>query len=1124
MKITGKDSSNSKNANSGQVQAVVSRARWVMLGARLLMGLLIWLALCLGMWLALFLLDNLLHLPAGIRLPATLAGFGVMLYTLWHRLLSPLFHRHSLESTALHLEQHYGVSENMLINAMQFESRQLQAHETPFAKRTINTGSTSLSPDCLKDLWQWKVVGKWLCAAGVIVLIWGVYGIGRDRYAVNALARFALPLADVPPAGAVAFELTPSGATTVREGDNLQVLVKVSADDGNSDLAVYPRIVWVQGGDFVNPEKNEGASAPMHTTQSERGLYKYTFSRVNRPFAFRVYAANTYSRNVKVAVITLPSLKDSTFHITPPLYTAGAYKSAAGPPEPLHGLAGSRVVVDVRLDKSCERVVWKSPAGEAAFIPADEIWKVETDIKESGVYRIEVEKREFVGTIVVATGSISLQPDPPPQVEFMTGERNLDVYPGERLRLAVEASDDYGVARTWVSMRAARGGSATETVREWKYKGPPGKKRTVEEMLFLSIDASKYTPGSQYILEVFCGDFCPAGNVGRSQPLLLSIKRLEELSLDAGDPDNAAFAALAAAIEAQQVALGVSRNLISNIDDVLVQKRDDKANIKALRQQCKAMETRQITVGQHLGRAWDASVEPRPDFVHRMIELRDREHTRALVKMAAAAKGRLPKKQDCLRSLRSVEKMQVYLLDQLIALRGAVARQKQAEAEKAAASMLGQQEETLDSGPDESLREMKRELKEFVLDQKDIMNRRGMLMDRPPEDFSDEDAEELEELALDQSKLAEILAHAVNDFTNMDLQDFGDNAMVDSMKSVFQETDELAAKAREAAEMRQVRVDAYRLETEAVEMAEEILINCEAVLGFYDSIQFIAEIAEDEQLVAPLAELPFELEDIVADLITSEEEMLPEVEDIGSYLNSLDHTAGPLGDGTISSLSAKGITGDQKPEDNIIQGRSGAGRSGMSDGQLVESVAKALPQNEYGLRERTSNTPLESGLVKDEDLRAQTGGTGLGKSTDGASPFGAGGNLPPKVLDMMRSTMGKQRQIIQFTKDLAPRLKQHNLPSQQLEDSVKSMQGLVDALQKRDGVGIRRSYSAAVNGLKKSHHALGEQIRVQYTSSSAMKRKLDGVLSRERDQRFKDYEHIISAYFEALAKQESSDE
>jgi hypothetical protein len=300
-------------------------------------------------------------------------------------------------------------------------------------------------------------------------------------------------------------------------------------------------------------------------------------------------------------------------------------------------------------------------------------------------------------------------------------------------------------------------------------------------------------------------------------------------------------------------------------------------------------------------------------------------------------------------------------------------------------------------------------------------------------------------------------------------------------------------------------------------MAEELMINCEATLGFRDNIQFIAEIPEDEQLFAPLAELPSELEDLVADLITTEEEMRPEVEDIGSYLNSLDHTAGPVSDGTISSTSAKGKTGDQRPEDNVIQGRSGAGRTGMSDGQLVEPVAKALSDNEYGLRERASNTPLESGQVKDEDAKAQTGGTGLGKSSDSTTMFGVGGKLPPKVLDMMKATEEKQLNIRQSAEEVVLKLESHNLPTMELKQSIQAMKGVEESLKKRSGLGIRGAFDEAVSTLKKSHQALGRQIALQYSERATDKKQAD-MLSREQQNRFKGYEHMISAYFEALAQ------
>jgi hypothetical protein len=345
--------------------------------------------------------------------------------------------------------------------------------------------------------------------------------------------------------------------------------------------------------------------------------------------------------------------------------------------------------------------------------------------------------------------------------------------------------------------------------------------------------------------------------------------------------------------------------------------------------------------------------------------------------------------------------------------------------------------------------------------------------------------------------------------------------MVDEMKSIYERAEELAEKAAEAAEMAEARQDAYRLETEAVEMAEELMINCEATLGAKDNIQFVAEIPEDEQLVAPLAELPSELEDLVGDVITSEQEMRPEVEDIGSYLNSLDHTAGPVADGTISSTSAKGKTGDQRPEDNVLEGRSGAGRSGMSDGQLVESVAKDLEDNEYGLRERTSNTPLEAGQVEDQDEGAQTGGTGLGKTADSTTQFGTGGKLPPKVLDMMEQTSQTQQNIRQACEDLVLKLKRHNLTVTELEASIESMKALEESLKRGDGIGISRAYTETVNSLKKSHGAIGRQVTAQYAGSKASADRLDNMPARNRKLNFKGYNHMVSAYFEALAKNES---
>ncbi|MFB0525202.1 MAG: hypothetical protein ACETVZ_06640, partial [Phycisphaerae bacterium] len=1081
-----------------------------------------------GVWLALFLLDNILHLPPGLRLAIGLGVAVFMMFELWKNLLSPVLQLGGLEATALFLERRYNVPENLLVNALYFEPRQFNSDERPFAQQTIKTAVSLMETADLKELWQSRRMRKWLAAVLVVMLLWGIYGASCGRYVINALARFVMPLADVPPAGSVVLKVTPDSDMTITEADDLHVLAEVRGND--SALASYPEIVWRQASDYINSEKAGNKSVIMQPVEDNRGVFSYTFTSVQRPFAFRVFAADTYSPSIKVTVNTVPRIRESQFHISPPAYTGVSPVSSMGPPEAVSGLADSKIAVDVKLNKSAEGLWWKALNETIEFKNIDGLWRAETQLQRAGSYQIEVKGPGVDRHITIASGAILSQQDSVPKIEFVNIDRSRTVNPGERLKLDIQASDDFGIGEIYITLSAFGGpaggqaNSVAETIKQWRYEGPPGRRGQVIETLLLSIDASEFKPGSSYVLQAFCQDFSPMNNVGKSQPVTLQVRSLDELTISQDDPGvTSAFAALQAAIEAQQSALGVTKNTLINLDDVIDESKSQAENAKSLRRHQSELSKRQKRVGMHMTEAWDVSSPPRPRFVDKLVALRDGEHARVMEKVRTisgpTASAQAIEKSYVTRSLQSVEKLQVFLLDQLIALKGVVAMQSQAEVEKAAAEILGQSEELLDTSADVALKEMVKELDEFIKQQKQIMHQRQMIMDKPPEDFSSDDEDKVEELALDQSKLAEILSNVVNDFTNLELLDFGDDAKVKSMKSLYEQADELADAATEAAQMRQARVDAHRLETEAVEMAEELMINCEATLGFYDNIQFIAEIPEDEQLVAPLAELPSELEDLVSDLVTSEEEMRPEVEDIGSYLTSLDHTAGPVADGTISSTSAKGKTGDQKPEDNVIQGRSGAGRSGMSDGQLVEPVAKALPDNEYGLRERISSTPLESGQVKDEDTQAQTGGTGLGKTTDHASMFGAGGRLPPKVLDMMRATAEKQLNIRQSAREIVPKLSRHNLPTAELEKSIRAMRAVEEAIDSRSGIGIRSAYDEAVNTLKKSHQAVGKQVAVQYTRDKELAKKLEDMLSAKQQYRFRGYEHMISAYFEALAKE-----
>ena len=67
--------------------------------------------------------------------------------------------------------------------------------------------------------------------------------------------------------------------------------------------------------------------------------------------------------------------------------------------------------------------------------------------------------------------------------------------------------------------------------------------------------------------------------------------------------------------------------------------------------------------------------------------------------------------------------------------------------------------------------------------------------------------------------------------------------------------------------------------------------------------------------------------------------------------------------GPISNFSAVGKTGNQLPDNNELSGRSGEGRSGRSQGQLVQDVARGLQGRQTPTR--ITNDAYEQGVVKE---------------------------------------------------------------------------------------------------------------------------------------------------------------
>ncbi|GAJ12733.1 unnamed protein product, partial [marine sediment metagenome] len=249
--------------------------------------------------------------------------------------------------------------------------------------------------------------------------------------------------------------------------DDLLVSVEVKGRGDDSTLRSYPKIVWQEGADYISTEKDKGKSKTMQAVGDREGVFNYTFAAVDRPFAFRVFAADTYSSSIKVMVNTVPRIKESQFHISSPAYTGVGQVSTLGPPEAVSGLADSQVVVDVKLDKQAEGLWWKTQNKTIEFKNVDRLWRAETQLQRAGSYQLEVKGPGSDRRIAIASGAVLLQQDSVPEIEFVEVPRfrggMLTVNPGERLKFDIQASDDFGIGRIYVTLGQVRANSPAET-------------------------------------------------------------------------------------------------------------------------------------------------------------------------------------------------------------------------------------------------------------------------------------------------------------------------------------------------------------------------------------------------------------------------------------------------------------------------------------------------------------------------------------------------------------------------------------------------------------------------------------------------------------------------------------
>ncbi len=288
----------------------------------------------------------------------------------------------------------------------------------------------------------------------------------------------------------------------------------------------------------------------------------------------------------------------------------------------------------------------------------------------------------------------------------------------------------------------------------------------------------------------------------------------------------------------------------------------------------------------------------------------------------------------------------------------------------------------------ETLKKTKESLTDLEAKQNQIaevtrdLSQRGKLDDEVREKLR-----EMDEKQKEMAKLVEQMANDLYQFPELPVCNELNSKMREILEDVEQAAKSADAPAMEIAVQKEDSLlDAIRNTKERVEDVEMWLMDIP------DNIVWNMESFDtDEFPNMPLVPLPDELEDIVGELLDQAEDVAKQSQDTTGNNMIADIEMGwAVMDGPMPCFSAKGKSGNTRPNDNEMTGRSGAGREGQSNGELVENHVKGLEGT--ATHARRTQDPFQKGMVTEDegstmDARA-TGGGKLGGESETIGMFG----------------------------------------------------------------------------------------------------------------------------------------
>ena len=1052
-----------------------TRRRWFRL--RLAEGLLALLgAGGLAVLLA-FHLDNWVHLPGGFRLVLALGVIGLWGWIVVARVAGPLTRPLSRIGAALRVERRFPALKSRLINTVLFEA---EPHRVPAFFRAFLRDETALAVARVRarEVVATTRARRLAGVATAVALAWIGYATLSPLHLQNALARYINPLGHVRPLASLHVVVLPGDVEVVR-GEDVAVSARV--------LGPLPPAALL-----TVTVRDEVLSFPM---RFEGDVFRHVLVGLREDCDYRVTAGNHESPCYRITVVTPPGPAHFRITYRYPGYTGWSPRQVESAGGAVDALTGTHVDMQVTLDRPVAEltarlqkggprpVSLETPTSAAFSFPLRQNDRLSLRVKDT-------EGLEDRGDLDYGVRS---RDDLPPAVNISEPLSEIPVTPDQVVSVVVRAQDDVGLKEVAL-VRAAEGGDSL--VSRWPGEGKEGRFSTALDLKPLGL-----SPGQVVHYYALAVDL--KGTTARSRVHTLRVESSDAERRRLTDALASILERLARILEQQKLHRGETERLLGRLRTT-----PKNAFLRATRELASAQTgIRDATLG--VLHDWSDPILARAPGRARLAHLAAHPMVE-VVKVFEQAGGPRKKQRANLQEALGLQTLIIQVLTDILADTRELARQIR-EVGPAVALRLDQQR--LRRSKD-ALEKLAAAMKGFIEEQRQVIQTTESIRNVRPADFTGDEKEKLDALAAIESKWGELLKEAWTDLSKLYPQDFSNSSLSSEILEAYSEV-ELAADAltRRAVEL------AVPYEQSGLELAESITQNIERWLDeVHDHLKWNMEEPTGDFEV-PLADLPEELEDLIGDLIDSEDAMSDASEDVTSgWMDSLNEGAGWTAmDGPISNMSAKGVTGNLLPNSSEIGGRSGEGRTGKSLGQMVEKTASGKGGRQTPTR--YTPDPFEGAEVKDTAKDPTGGATGGGKLS-GSGAEGLRGVPSPLLRRRMQSLAGQQAAVRQQAERLEHQLKRRRFHSLDLQNALALMKAFERDLLRFQGADYAERRKAITRELTRLRTVYEETLRRQREAQARLPRRQRESLRNALDEEPpREYRGLIEDYYRALTRE-----